>query len=131
MGVIKDDEAHKSAYMQEFGEVKRTFTTGATRDTDLGKQDYEGFLSPRVLKRFAEYMTKNRAMKDGSTRASDNWQKGSPRDVYMKSAFRHFMDWWAMHRQARDFTNEELEEALAALLFNVMGYLHEELKGAE
>jgi len=37
-------------------EKVRTFDTGATRDTEDGKLDYEGFLSGRVLKRYAEYM---------------------------------------------------------------------------
>ena len=27
----------------------RVFETGATRDTDAGKPDYEGFLSPLVI----------------------------------------------------------------------------------
>ena len=31
----------------------RKFETGATRDTDQGKYDYEGFLSPVVLDRFS------------------------------------------------------------------------------
>ena len=32
----------------------RTFATGATRDTEVEKLDYEGFLSPVVLKAYAE-----------------------------------------------------------------------------
>jgi hypothetical protein len=103
----------------------RQFDTGATRDTDEGKYDYEGFLSPLVLKRFAEYMHKNRVQADGNLRASDNWQKGMPQDAYMKSGFRHFMDWWMGHR---GYSAEDTQEALCALLFNVQGYLHEELK---
>lgn len=103
-------------------ETARTFDTGATRDTDHGKLDFEGFLSPRVLKRYAEYMHKNRHMRDGSLRDSDNWQKGIPRDAYMKSGFRHFFEWWEAHREGRVD-----EEAMTALLFNVMGYLHEHL----
>src|SRR5687768_4320669 len=34
----------------------REFETGATRNLDNGKLDYEGFLSPLVMERFAEYM---------------------------------------------------------------------------
>ena len=100
----------------------RTFETGATRDSDVGKLDYEGFLSPHVLKRYAEYMHKHRIQTDGNLRASDNWQKGIPYDTYMKSAWRHFMDWWFWHRR-----NDNLvltEEAICGLLFNAMGYLH-------
>lgn len=98
----------------------RVFATGATRDADLDKYDYEGFLAPAVLERFAEYMHKHRRQVDGSMRDSDNWQKGIPRDQYMKSLWRHFMEVWAGHR-----AGQVDDEALCALLFNVMGYLYE------
>jgi hypothetical protein len=109
----------------------RHFETGATRDTDTGKLDYEGFLSPAVLKRFAEYMHENRVQADGNLRASDNWQKGIPQDAYMKSMFRHFMDVWTLHRQQPELDQSQrdyLEDALCAMMFNVMGYLFEELR---
>jgi hypothetical protein len=101
----------------------RTFDTGATRDNDDTKVDLEGFLSPTVLQRFGEYMTVNRVQADGSLRASDNWQKGIPREAYMKSMFRHFMEVWTGHR-----AGNVSEDALCAMLFNVQGYLHETLK---
>ena len=100
----------------------RTFNTGATRSGDAGKLDFEGFLSPEVLIRYAEYMHKHRLQEDGELRASDNWQKGIPKDQYMKSMFRHFMDVWTDHRNG--ITNKSREEAVTALMFNVMGYLH-------
>jgi hypothetical protein len=106
----------------------RTFETGATRDTDEGKLDYEGFLSPRVLQRYARYMHEHRKQSDGSLRASDNWQKGIPPDQYMKSMFRHFMEVWWLHRKLPPTVGVTLEQALCALMFNVMGYLHEHLK---
>ena len=53
----------------------RTFDTGATRDSDNDKLDYEGFLSPLVLRRYAEYLHKHRKQSDGKIRTSDNWQK--------------------------------------------------------
>ena len=120
----------------------REFATGATRDGDAGKFDYEGFLSPLALERFAAYMHRHRLQADGNLRDSDNWQKGIPLDAYMKSAWRHFFDWWKAHRglnpssapgRVQDFTpGEELEESICALIFNAMGYLHETLKnGAE
>jgi hypothetical protein len=105
----------------------RTFETGATRDTEAGKLDYEGFLSPWALSSFAEYMHRHRTQSDGTLRDSDNWQKGIPTDAYMKSAWRHFTDVWQHHRSGAK--NEmALEEALCALLFNVQGYLHELVK---
>ena len=93
----------------------------------MGKLDYEGFLSPLVLARFARYMDRHRVQTDGTLRASDNWQKGIPPDAYMKSGWRHFMDWWLEHRGRSG--REGLEEALCGLLFNVQGYLHEVLRG--
>ena len=105
----------------------RNFSTGATRDTDENKLDFEGFLSPLVLRRYAEYLNKHRTQADGKLRDSDNWQKGIPLKVYMKSAFRHFFGWWANHRHV--VVKENIEESLCGLLFNTMGYLHEYLKG--
>ena len=104
----------------------REFKTGATRDQDETKLDFEGFLSPLVLKRFAEYMNKHRVQADGKLRASDNWQKGMPKESYIKSGWRHFFDWWEEHRGIK--SRENIEEAMCGLIFNVQGYLHEHLK---
>ena len=107
--------------------MTRLFETGATRDADDTKLDFEGFLSPLALARFAEYMHKCRTRNvppGQDIRASDNWQKGIPLDAYMKSMLRHVMDVWAIHRGWKG-SADELEEALCAVLFNVQGYLHE------
>ena len=104
----------------------RKFATGATRDTATDKLDYEGFLSPRVLEAFAEYMHTHRKQSDGSLRASDNWQKGIPITEYMKSLWRHFFDLWKSHRGLA--TPDSKKNILCAIMFNVMGYLHEHLK---
>ena len=101
----------------------RTFDTGATRDTETDKYDYEGFMSPLVVRRFGQYMHEHRVQADGTLRDSDNWQKGIPKDVYLKSAFRHFVDWWLYHR--KHLVQGLIEDALCGLLFNVQGYLHE------
>lgn len=101
----------------------RKFDTGATRDVDDGKLDFDGFLSPLPLEAFAQYMHKNRYQKDGTIRDGDNWQHGIPRPVYRKSAWRHFFAWWKKHRAGEDVTEEA-----CALLFNIMGDLHEHLK---
>jgi hypothetical protein len=110
-------------------ELKRVFDTGASRDTDTDKLDFEGFIDPIVLKRYAEYMHENRFMRDGTIRDSDNWQRGISYESYMKSGLRHTMDWWQIHRghEAR----EDIEEALCGVIFNAMGYLHEHLKQKE
>lgn len=106
----------------------RKFDTGATRDTDEGKLDYEGFLSPAVLVEFARYMNVHRHQSDGQLRDSDNWQKGIPMDAYMKSLWRHFMDVWQLHRGITPESGVDMTEALCSVLFNVQGYLHEVLK---
>ncbi len=110
----------------------REFEGGATRNSEEGKLDYEGFLSPLVLRRYAEYLDSHRALEDGTMRDSDNWQRGMPLDVYMKSMWRHFMDLWTMHRTPgtilRHTLGYNIEVALCAILFNASGYLHELLK---
>ena len=106
----------------------REFDTGATRDTAEGKHEFVGYLSPLVIKRFGEYMTKHRIQPDGSTRAADNWKKGIPREAYLDSMFRHVLDLW-LHAQGHgEEAREDLQEALCAIIFNAQGYLHEELK---
>jgi len=111
----------------------RNFNTGATRDEDKTKNDYEGFLHPSVIERYGDYMTKHRIQADGQLRDSDNWQRGIPKEAYIKSAWRHFLDVWFIHRGYKRWDkqrNEEItiDEALCALLFNIMGYLFEILK---
>ena len=111
----------------------RKFDSGATRNIDNNKLDFEGFFSPIVLHRYAEYLQKHRKQKDGNIRDSDNWQKGIPKDAYMKSELRHTMDLWLVHRgfnavNPDDGTDCDIEELLCAITFNSMGYLFELLK---
>lgn len=113
----------------------REFGTGATRDLDANKLDFEGFLSPLVMERYAQHMHKARRMPDGSMRESDNWQLGIPVAVYMKSLWRHFFDVWKGHRGLPitevvkgETVVKDLETELCALLFNANGMLHEILK---
>lgn len=105
----------------------RTFESGATRDDSDTKLDFEGFLSPAVIERYAEYMHENRIQTDGNLRDSDNWQKGIPKDQYMKSLWRHFFAVWKEHRTCAE-NAQVMEDALCAVMFNTMGYLHEYLK---
>lgn len=109
----------------------RKFESGATRSLDHTRDDPEGYLSPIVLDRFAEYMTKHRIQEDGNVRDSDNWQKGMPKETYAKGMWRHFLHFWTRHRgwKVRDAkAAADLEEDLCAILFNVQGYLHEVIK---
>lgn len=104
----------------------RKFETGATRNVDNNKLDFEGFLSPLALEQFAKYMHTNRLQADGNLRDSDNWQKGIPLDSYMKSLWRHFFSIWKNHRGIHD--DEDIVTSLCAAMFNIQGYLHEYIK---
>jgi hypothetical protein len=109
------------------------FSTGATRNIDTNKFDYEGFICPEVLHAFGEYMHEHRRQKDGSIRDSDNWQKGIPLRTYIKSLVRHVIDLWRMERGFA-VTNPDTGlphtkiELCAAIMFNVMGYAKETLQ---
>lgn len=110
----------------------RLFKGGASRDDATGKPDYDGFISPRVFIRFGQYMDKHRVQADGGLRDSDNWQNHFGEDhfaVCMKSAWRHFVDWWSEHRGGT--SREGIEDALCALMFNVIAYMDKLLKDKE
>lgn len=129
------DPENPDAITDWMNEEMRTFPSGATRDNDLEKPDYAGYLSPEVIIRFGQYMQKHSIQKDGTRRASDNWKRGIPKDVYIKSMFRHFIDVWSYHESAATADEwdeaefqDNIEESLCAMMFNVMGYLYEVLK---
>ena len=111
-------------YSGSKGMAMRQFETGATRDSDENKLDFEGFLSPIAVRRFAEYMHVHRKQADGALRDSDNWQKGIPVTAYMKSLIRHTFELWLTWR--RDGVVDE--ELLCAIWFNVQGALYESLQ---
>lgn len=111
-------------------EAMRTFESGATRDGNADKLVYEAFLSPHVLRVYAEYMHQKRQTPDG-LRDGDNWQKGIPVDVYMDSLVRHVMELWEAHRdqKADVYRNPtEINDLLCAIMFNSMGILFERVK---
>jgi len=109
----------------------RTFESGATRDTAQGKLDYIKALSPIVLRRYVQYLDKHRKQPDGLYRDFDNWKKGIPQPVYRSSGGRHFFSDWLLSEGYETGDNHgsvELEDAICAQLFNLMGRLHEVLK---
>lgn len=121
---------------QQPSEQIRTFETGANRNAADHKHDYEGFLSPLALRRYGVYMHQHRHLADGTLRDSDNWQKGIPEDVYVKSLVRHVLDVWEIHRTGRgvvDFDGNmvTIEDALCGALFNAFGLLHTEVTREE
>lgn len=108
----------------------RQFDSGATRNLDTNKFDYEGFLNPEALYAFGKYMHEHRHQRDGSLRDSDNWQKGIPFRTYVKSLVRHTIDLWRMERGFA-VTNPDTglphtkQELCCAIVFNALGYLKE------
>ena len=106
----------------------RIFDTGATRSPQAEKLCYDRFLSPLVLKRFAEYMHEHRKQSDGLMREPDNWQRGIPQASYMDSMARHEMDVWLHQSGFPREATEDLETALCGLMFNAMGMLFEVLQ---
>ena len=105
----------------------RSFETGATRDALGDKLVYEAFLSPLVLRRYAEYMHTHRKQPDGAMRPGDNWQLGISIDTYRDSLVRHVMDAWYEWRKGGPIEGA-FEDLLCAIIFNASGYLFELLK---
>lgn len=112
----------------------RTFDGGATRHSADGKLSYHRFLSPRVLRSYAQWMDSHRFQADGSLRDPDNWKRGMPKEVYFDSLVRHVM--WAAEaiEQGRydiyvpeDGKYVYVRDLLHAVMFNAMGWLLEDL----
>jgi hypothetical protein len=123
-----EDAKKKEGVMKETKPEMRSFEGGATRNTDEGKIDYEGFLSPFALKAYCEYLDKHRVQADGKLRDSDNWQSGFGPGVCMKSLLRHTWDAWMIHRGGVVFEDGKVvskKDALCAAMFNIMSQLHD------
>lgn len=124
----------------------RKFDTGAIRDDDNEKVNYEKGFSPLVFEAYGEFMTRHNKMPDGSRRDEGNWKKGFTPQCYMESKWRHFLTTWTIHDEFRDkeirdelrlelnreptdleFKERYIEtllESLCAEMFNTMGYMH-------
>lgn len=101
----------------------RTFDTGATRSALGNKLEYDGYLNPLVLKRFAEYMKKHQTQENGEQRAADNWQRNIPMKDLHDSKKRHDMDVWLYVKGYPEEATETLEESLCAAIFGNMAML--------
>lgn len=106
-------------------EAMTHFETGATRNESTEKLDIEGFVSPVVIRRYAQFMHRNRKLPDGTLRNSDNWQLGIPTTAYVKSLTRHVNDLQLHHDGFGGLAIESLEDSLCAIIFNASGYLFE------
>ena len=113
-------------FHEEIHNSVRIFDSGATRDTSEGKLEYARFISPIVLKRFAEYMNLHRKQTDGNLREPDNWMNlfgDKHEDVCLDSLFRHVMDVWLINKGFQTEAREDIEPALCAILFNAQAWL--------
>ena len=116
----------------------RVFEGGATRDSGEGKLQFEGFLSPAVLREYARFMHTHRKQADGKLRAPDNWQVGTgiPKEVYADSLIRHVMAFWLLHRGEEveqemiggELRQPTMMECLCGILFNAMGFMWQLLR---
>ena len=102
--------------MKEFNDVKdsgdRTqFGTGAVRDLRAGKGRFD-LMPCHAMKRLARHY-ENGAVKYGDR----NWEKGIPLSKYLDSAIRHLYAFLGGSRE---------EDHLAAVAWNVMGYIETE-----
>lgn len=98
-----------------------TFKTGAIRDSQEGKNDWTETISWTALNRYAGYMTGKKA-KYGA----GNFKKGIDITSYEQSLIRH---WHKYFVNKYEKGNEEPgEDHLAAMLFNVLGIMHEEMR---
>lgn len=97
------------------------FVTGATRSSE-NLYDPAGFLNPRVLQLYCEYMERHRIQKDGQARASDNWQRGMPSSRAYRSLLRHTFDVWLISRSYKPKSADcaGITDALCAVIFNAM-----------
>lgn len=96
-----------------------TFSTGAVRDDQDGKEDYIETISWIAFKRYAIYMT-GKKKKYGA----GNFKKGIPASSYEQSMMRHVQKYLANKYEGGD--EEVSEDHLAAIIFNVFGLMHEE-----
>ncbi len=94
------------------------FGTGAIRDSQEGKEDWIETISWTAMKVYAQYMTsKKKQYGEG------NFKKGIPIESYEKSLVRHLHKYLANKYEGG--TEEVDNDHLCAMLFNVIGIIHE------
>lgn len=97
----------------------RTFESGAIRDADNTKEDYGETISWTAFKRYAQFMTRQKA-KYGE----GNFKLGIPVKSYEQSLLRHVQKY--MENKYEQGTVEVDFDHLSAMVFNIFGIMHEE-----
>ncbi len=108
------------------GDHAQKFDTGACRSDSSKKLNFIKALSPLVLTEYVDYIRSfNVKNIDGKVREEDNWKLGIPRQQYIESKARHFIDTWKIHEgYIPDENDEKIIRCLCAEMFNTHGYLH-------
>lgn len=75
----------------------RVFSSGANRNSSLGKFTYKDFINPLNEYSYGKYMDGKRVLADGTIRDGDNWQKGIPKDSLLDSLTRHIKELELLH----------------------------------
>lgn len=96
-------------YITKATEEKRTFNSGARRNSSEGKHRPD-LISPKALSRWGHLMARGAAV-----HGDRNWEKGIPVSVFQESAWRHLLDYMLGDRE---------EDHLAGVLFNIGGMIH-------
>ena len=105
---------------------KTQFETGAVRDSQVGKPDFIETISQIALLRFAKYMTGKK-----SKYGDGNFKKGIPIESYKVSIVRHInkvlaAEEYRMRGHEVPAELEPNEDHLSAIVFNILGWMHEE-----
>lgn len=124
---VENDEEVKLAFIIKDSGKREEFAGGMVRDAQEGKVEGDRVAEGPMLRRWAEHLTKGAVKYPDRAPGKANWTLASGEAEYVrfrKSAWRHFMQWWA---------GEVDEDHASALYFNVNGaeYVKEVIRGKE
>lgn len=98
---------------------KTVFPSGAIRDSQEDKPDFNETISWTAFNRYAKYMTGKK-----SKYGAGNFKRGIPTESYVKSMLRHVDKF--MRNTFENGDDEKNEDHLSAIVFNVFGIMHNE-----
>lgn len=97
----------------------KKFPSGAIRTGEDGKADYVDTISWTAMERYAQYMTGKKKMV-----GKGNFKHGVPIPYYERAAVRHWQK-YLINKYERGNIETNVDH-LAAMLFNIIGIIHEE-----
>jgi hypothetical protein len=114
--VVTPEKFRESFTTKDSGE-RRTFESGAVRDSDEGKPRYD-LIPAQAMHRVAKLYARG-AKKYGE----NNWQKGMPSQQVLASAMRHL--------EAYRRGDADNEDHLAAVVWNILALMEYEEEGTD